>query len=275
MFQESNSSIESTVLPSSLAALAKALEGEIVVNGQGQGFYSRRAIARLVGCSPAIIIEATQTGGHEKRPKLAEMLAAKGFTPGHESEMIADRFLPVFVRYFCDVARGDFQQAKMLRELLSELGSRTLTHQLTGWQPQQQSKGEMAFEMLVEYARNWVSLEKNTSDMPGLQQLNNSLTSGVKALPASEQDGYLSIKEWLVRLGYQPSHGLITETGRQVKAIYVQLKQQQPRKAIRTLTKRCPTTGEVLSRSVSRVAVYHESDANLIELALEKTQHLQ
>lgn len=229
-------------IPTNLQELASLLAGEVAVNSNGEGSYSRRAIARLIGCSPSTAIGLI-SGDPEKGTKLAEMLVAEGFNLTRD-EPIPDGALPAIADYFCDVTGRDYPKAKSLRKLLQRLGARTFTHKLTGWTPPSQPDAKPP--SLPEQLRTLASIIEFAEDKPGQKTINEFAASQTgMELPGKvtldeicDQYPHLTFTRGdmchigaFVAITYRNLYGKPPEM-RNIKSVSEQGKQYYPRKAV-------------------------------------------
>lgn len=166
------------------------IQFEIAVNEQGEGFISRKGLARLLGVSKSTFMQ----GGARLAPELAEILARRGLDVGALFEgtlSIPDAAVGPIARYFAFNSKSPSTQAALVVDALLAASVRELFRSVKGWQPVSQKNYSAEVYSIAEQIYQAVSYQTLIADQPGEQHVwDNAATD--KTLP-----GNIFLLEWL------------------------------------------------------------------------------
>lgn len=122
-----------------LSTIVEQIKSEIVVDHEGKGRASIRAVARLVGVDHKSL-RVTFLSGELEPSKLSLMLVERGFDSGEQKDFsktgIPDIAIAVIAKYYAYKAgRYCTEQAQLVDEAFTAMGVRVWMQQVTGWKP--------------------------------------------------------------------------------------------------------------------------------------------
>lgn len=188
----------SNVQPSksnTLQSIIDEIQLEVKVNADGEGFLSRRGLARLLGVSKSIFDQ----GGARIGGKLATTLTQLGFevaTCFNDERGIPDVVCGVVADYYGSDSHPHMtQKAKAVKLALLATSMRQLCQSAVGWQPKNNtgSRWSAEFKQMVDNAWNSVQYQANIEGQPGEQIIWHETSTQ----PLNQLEGYLTPAQWL------------------------------------------------------------------------------
>jgi hypothetical protein len=135
-----------------LAELPESIAKEFTVNTQGQGFVSRRGIARLSGVhhsSVQNLLNLISSGG-QKLPKNLKPFAGQAFDSG---DQIPDTVASAIIKYY---SRQGKETAQDTDDAIGAIGLRTVIQKTLGWEaPRKLTEREIVELMCLPVPTDW------------------------------------------------------------------------------------------------------------------------
>lgn len=192
---------------STVQSIVEEIQLEVKVNQQGEGFISRRGLARLLGLSSSRF-QVSKEGVPQIGVKLLETLAQLGFNPlccFNDERGIPDVVCGIIADYYgSESSQHMTKKARAVKMALLATSMRQLCQTAVGWQSKAETNNNWTddFKQMVDAAWNSVQYQQNIANQPGEQIVWDETSSQ----SLNQLDGYLTPAQWLSQQDVNLTH---------------------------------------------------------------------
>ena len=225
------------------------IKNEIVLDAQGRGFITRRALAKLLGIAPTTLIPnrmskkllqalsvvkdgAIKKAGKPCNPddvKDTDLLENDAINP----DWVPDIEIPIYAQHFAYIARSKSLQAAEVIKAFAAVGIRkwiqTIKEETPVLKPVQEPSSQ---KLMLQAMKELMKVYEYADDKEGLQ----NILDFAKVQQSASLEGAITVMDVFTEMGIVPSRSLNTQVCLQAASAYRNLTQEEPLKVRRYST---------------------------------------